>query len=281
MNREPETGNWLERVAASDAQYQTQLNRIAGADDIDALTAPFDALSEAECDVLVSGVDARLAALDGPQRSSVLPLRGVPSIAMDSPRDVQAHRPTLVAAGLALAAGLLLFISRAPIFGDASTEVEQRDTPAAPLEATLPDYSMRPPHADSEERGGEIARGEDVEANGPPVFTIGRTLEFIFQPSARSDEKPRVWVFDARDSRRSLSPVDVVASDGGGIRVTLPTGVEGFELTPGVTELVFVLGLEVGPAPPPALVRGEALGASGFRRYAFALSWAPPTITAP
>jgi hypothetical protein len=267
MNRESEVSQWLERVAALDRQYVEQLNEVAAADELHALDAPFQELSEQERLALVAGVDAELAAVEVPKSGSCLtsvrtkaqhvapaaPER-TPSLARAS----TVQRLKIASTGLALAAALALAVSNTLFSGTATSR-----------DANLPEYVLHAPRADSEYRGAEA---EQAAVGESPTFTIGRTLEFVLQPTQRSEVRPRVWAFDVREPERPLPGLETTLADGGGLHMSVLTGRE-FVPPLGTTQLVFLLGPELGPAPTSGMVNGTAPPAPGFRRVTFALQW--------
>lgn len=256
MNRDFDVNQALEQVSALDRQYVGQLNAIAAADDLQALDAPFDDLSEQECLALVAGVETALAALEAPP-IEVESSRGAPRAVPGQARFTALQRSAFGATGLAFAAGLLLALSNVL-------------TPQS--DVNLPQYVMHPPRADASYRGAKLG---NVAAGALPTYTTGRTLEFVLQPYQRTEATPRVWAFDAREPDHPLVGLKTTLSDGGGLVVTLPTVSNGFEPRLGPTELVFLIGSEAAPAPSLELVNGMISPPVGFQRLTFPLRWAP------
>jgi hypothetical protein len=259
MNRDFDVDQSLERLSAFDRQYVGQLNDVAAVDDLDALDAPFHDLDEQECLALVAGVEAQLAALEATHLEPThleQKNRGGPQRTQRRARAAATQRLTLGATGVAFAAGLML------LFSDVLTPRS---------EVNLPDYVIHPPRADSTHRGTQAS---NVADGALPIYTIGRTLEFVLQPSQRSEAKPRVWAFEARDPRLPLRGLEATLGDGGGLVITLPTSNHGFEPRPGPTELVFLIGPEAASAPSLEMVNGITSPPVGFKRLTFPLRWA-------
>lgn len=260
MNRDAELDLWLERVSTFDRQYAKQLSELAAVDDLDALDAPLHELSEQECLALVAGVDAKLTSLKASDRTPAHLSHHNPASAPRTTRAAltltSAQKWSVAAAALSLAAGLVL------VFSDRLT---LRSEPG------LPDYVLHPPHADASYRGTEPHVA--VQGSLPPNYTIGRPLEFILQPSRRSELDPQVWAFDARSPGQPLPGLETGSNDGGGVWVKLPTADRDVGVQPGATEIVFILGTPDSTAPNVEVVTGAAALPTGLRRLTFHLRW--------